>query len=104
MIMKWTNEDVKLVEKFIDIRNKGFYANGGELTTVYNRVLEKNVASTNCGSCIRQRIAELEVALSQFKKQMEVNNTSEENKESTSPNNEAVKADKKKAGRPKKTD
>ena len=102
--MKWTNDDVKLVEKFIDIRNKGFYANGGELTTVYNRVLERNVASTNCGSCIRQRIAELEVALSQFKKQMEVNNTSEENKASTSPNNEAVKADKKKAGRPKKTD
>lgn len=96
MIMKWTNEDVKLVEKFIDIRNKGFYANGGELTTVYNRVLEKNVASTNCGSCIRQRIAELEVALSQFKKQMEVNNTSEENKASTEP--------KKRAGRPKKTD
>lgn len=69
--MKWTNEDVKLVEKFIQIRNKGYYANGGELTEVYNRVLEKNVPPTNCGSCIRARITELENALNQFKKQME---------------------------------
>lgn len=69
--MKWTNEDVKLVEKFIQIRNKGYYANGGELTVVYNRVLEKNVPPTNCGSCIRARITELENALNQFKKQME---------------------------------
>jgi hypothetical protein len=38
------------------------------LTAVYNRVLEKNVASTNCGTCIRQRINELEVALKQYKK------------------------------------
>ena len=69
--MKWTNEDVKLVEKFIQIRNKGYYANGSELTEVYNRVLEKNVPPTNCGSCIRARITELENALNQFKKQME---------------------------------
>jgi len=70
--MKWTNEDVKLVEKFIQIRNKGYYANGSELTEVYNRVLEKNVPPTNCGSCIRARITELENALNQFKKQMEL--------------------------------
>lgn len=69
--MKWTNDDVKLVEKFIQIKNKGYYANGGELTVVYNRVLEKNVPPTNCGSCIRARITELENALNQFKKQME---------------------------------
>lgn len=66
--MKWTNDDISLVEKFIDIKNRGYYANGGELTAVYNRVLEKNVASTNCGTCIRQRINELEVALKQYKK------------------------------------
>lgn len=69
--MKWTNEDVSMVEKFIEIKNKGFYANGTELTEVYNRVLEKSVPPTNCGSCIRQRIQELENALNQFKKQME---------------------------------
>lgn len=70
--MKWTNEDVVLVEKFIDIKNKGFYCDGTQLTTVYNRVLEKSAPPTNCGSCMRQRISELEGALNQFKKTLEV--------------------------------
>lgn len=66
--MKWTSDDVKLVEKFIEIKNKGYYCDGGQLTEVYNRVLEKNVNPTNCGSCIRQRVNELEEALNRFKK------------------------------------
>lgn len=70
--MKWTNEDVVLVEKFIDIKNKGFYCDGGQLTEVYNRVLEKSAPPTNCGSCMRARISELETALNQFKKTLEV--------------------------------
>lgn len=70
--MKWTNEDIVLVEKFIDIKNRGFYCDGAQLTTVYNRVLEKNVAPTSCGSCMRARISELETALNQFKKTLEV--------------------------------
>ena len=82
--MNWTNEDVKLVEKFIEIRNKGFYCDGGQLTEVYNRVLEKSAPPTNCGSCIRQRINELEGALNTFKRlseaqtKQEVDNTKEE--------------------------
>lgn len=85
--MKWTDEDIKLVEKFIEIKRKGFYVDGGQLTQVYNRVLEKSVAPTNCGSCLRQRVQELEDALNRFKKlsetlkQDEVDNTpQEENK------------------------
>lgn len=70
--MKWNNEDVKLVEKFIDIRNRGYYADSAQLNDVYNRVLEKNVAPTSCGSCMRARISELETALNQFKKTLEV--------------------------------
>lgn len=72
--MKWTSDDVLMVEKFIQIKNKGFYCDGGQLTQVYNRVLEKNVPPTNCGSCMRQRISELENALNQFKKQIEIEN------------------------------
>ena len=71
--MKWTNEDVVLVEKFIDIKNRGYYCDGGQLTEVYNRVLEKSAPPTNCGSCMRARIGELETALNQFKKTLEVN-------------------------------
>ena len=71
--MKWTNEDVTMVEKLIDIKNRGYYCDGGQLTEVYNRVLEKNAPPTNCGSCMRARIGELETALNQFKKTLEVN-------------------------------
>ena len=70
--MKWTSDDVTMVEKFIEIKNKGYYCDGGQLTEVYNRVLEKNAPPTNCGSCMRARISELEGALNQFKKTLEV--------------------------------
>lgn len=70
--MKWNDEDVKLVEKFIEIKNKGYYCDGGQLTEVYNRVLEKSAPPTNCGSCMRARISELETALNSFKKTLEV--------------------------------
>ena len=71
--MKWTNDDVMMVEKFIEIKNKGYYCDGGQLTEVYNRVLEKSAPPTNCGSCMRARISELEGALNQIKKTLEVN-------------------------------
>lgn len=70
--MKWTNDDVTMVEKFIEIKNKGYYCDGGQLTEVYNRVLEKSAPPTNCGSCMRARISELETALNSFKKTLEV--------------------------------
>lgn len=64
----FTAEDIKLVKKFIEIRNRGYYASGQQVTEVYNRVLHKNSPSTNCGSCIRGRISELEKALREFEK------------------------------------
>lgn len=92
----WTKEDITLVEKFIDIKNRGYYVDGRQLTEVYNRVLHKNVNVTNCGSCLRQRTNELETALLRFKKQLEVNNTSEEKEEPTEPLNEPKKTGRKK--------
>lgn len=86
--MKWTNDDVTMVEKFIEIKNKGYYCDGGQLTEVYNRVLEKNAPPTNCGSCMRARISELEGALNQFKKTLEV-------KEETQPKAKITKTKKK---------
>lgn len=90
MSINFNDEDIKLVEKFIEIKRKGFYVSGEELTSAYNRILGKNVNPTNCGSCLRQRVQELEDALNRFKKlsetlkQDEVDNTpQEENKELT---------------------
>lgn len=79
---------MQLVEKFIDIRNRGYYASGEQLTEVYNRVLNKRVNPTNCGSCIRQRINELEEALNRFKRQIaleEEQKKAEEPKETKKP-------------------
>lgn len=76
--MIWTDKNVRLVEKFIDIRNRGLYCSGEQLTRVYNEVFEKNVHVTNCSSCMRQRISELEKALNKFKKQMELENKAQE--------------------------
>lgn len=96
----FTKEDIELVEKFIDIKNRGYYCSGEELTKVYNRILHKNVNVTNCGTCLRGRVSELEAALKYFKemckkqeelaqealKDDEVDNVSpEENKETVEP-------------------
>lgn len=106
--MKFTKEDISLIEKFIEIKNKGYYADGGQVTDVYNRVLEKNVNVTNCGSCLRGRITELEDALRRFKtlaKEQETtevdNSTPEENKPTVEPEKEVIE-EKKIVGRPKK--
>ena len=86
--MKWTSEDIQFIEKAIEIKNKGYYLDGGQLTEVYNRVLEKRATPTNCGSCIRQRVTELEAALNQFKS---LNEKVEETKEENKPEQDAMK-------------
>jgi hypothetical protein len=83
--MKWTSDDIKMVEKFIELRNKGFYVDGAQLTEVYNRVLEKNVNPTNCGSCLRQRVNELSEALERFKRFSEA---SKQDEPTTTPEEE----------------
>ena len=85
-MINWTNEDVKLVERFVEIRKKGFYVDSQQLTNTYNRILGKHVANTTCGSCLSQRVRELEAALNQFKRQVEniENKAESEPKESTS--------------------
>jgi hypothetical protein len=75
----WTNEDIEKVEKYIELKNKGYYCDGTQLTNDYNRILEKHVNPTNCGSCIRQRITELEGALNHWKEK-EAKRKEEENK------------------------
>ena len=61
--INWSDEDIKMVEKLIEIKAKGYYADGKQVTDYYNRLLNKHVNPTNCGSCIRQRVGELENAL-----------------------------------------
>ena len=109
-MMNWTEEDIKLVEKFIEVKNKGYYVDGGQVTDVYNRVLDKRVNVTNCGTCIRGRISELEAALRYFKemckKQEELAQEQLKNDEVdnvTPEENKATVDEKKRPGRPKKS-
>lgn len=67
--MIFTEEDKTLVKKFIQIKNRGYYCSGEQLTKVYNRVLEKNRSVTNCSACLRAMVTELEKALRQWEQQ-----------------------------------
>ena len=64
--MNFTEKDKELVRKFINIKKRGLYVDSMQLTEAYNRILDKNVRNTTCGSCMRARIAELETALNKW--------------------------------------
>ena len=59
-------EDAKLIRKFDEIRQKGYYADGNQVTQVYNRIFGTNLSSTSCGSCLRQRIQQMVDTLNHF--------------------------------------
>lgn len=91
--MIWNKEDIEKVEKFIEIRNKGYYCDGAQLTEVYNRVLEKHVNVTNCGSCLRQRVNELAEALERFKRLSEASKPDEPTTTKEEENKELTEAE-----------
>lgn len=105
--MIFTEEDKAAVRKFIEIKNKGYYVNSNVLQKVYNRVLEKNLNPTNCGSCLRARVSELEKALRQWeeqeRKEAEIKAQEALKQEEPTPVKEEEKEEPKKRGRkPKK--
>lgn len=70
MNYNFTEEDIKFVERAIELKNKGYYIDSMQLTEHYNRILNKHVNNTTCGSCMRQRVNELEGALNHYKERM----------------------------------
>lgn len=103
-------EDIKLIRKFEEIKNRGYYASGNEVTAVYNRVFGTSLSSTSCGSCLRGRIQQMVDALNNFEKlskrqeelkaqealkDAQVNNSS-------SDENKPIVEEKRRVGRPKK--
>lgn len=66
--MRINSEDLNLIRKFEDIMQRGYYASGQEVASLYNRVLEKHVNPTNCGACIRRQIQELVEAANRFER------------------------------------
>lgn len=96
----FNKETIELTKKFIEIKNRGLYCSGEQLAKVYNEVLHKNHKTTNCSSCMRAMISELEGALRHFEKLEnkaqeaskieEVDNTQQEAKEA---NTEQIKGE-----------
>lgn len=101
-----SEEDIVLIKKFIDIRNRGHYANAKQLTKVYNDVLHENKRVTTCGSCLRSMTTTLEKALRQYEAEEAQKKAQEELKqEEPTPIKEEEKqapTEQKKRGRPKK--
>lgn len=80
-----SKEDAILIRKFDEIRQKGYYVDSKQLTDVYNRVLNKNVAPTNCSACLRGRVQELVDALK--RQEREEQRKSQEALNNNNPNN-----------------
>lgn len=62
--MTISSSDIKLVEQFHDILNRGYYADSKQVTDEYNKIIRipqglTPVNVTNCATCIRRRILEL---------------------------------------------
>lgn len=102
----WNSEDILMMQKFIEIVKRGSRISGGEITQLYNRVLNKNVNPTNCGSCINQRYKELKQSYDAFeallKEQEEKARALEVLDEFMTPTQEEITQVKK--GRKKKTE
>ena len=101
----FTEENINLIKKFIDIRNRGHFANAKQLTKVYNEVLHENKRVTTCGTCLRGMTTTLEKALRQYEAEEAQKKAQEATKqEEPTPIKEQEKqapTEQKKRGRPK---
>ena len=58
-----SSEDAEFIEFAFSLVNSAKYPSFTKVTEVYNRVYNKQLSSTSCGACIRQRILELKATL-----------------------------------------
>lgn len=58
-----SSEDAEFIEFAYSLINSARYPSFTKVTEVYNRVYNKQLSSTSCGACIRQRILELKATL-----------------------------------------
>ena len=58
-----SSEDAKFIEFAFSLVNSAKFPSFTKVTEVYNRVFNKQLSSTSCAQCIRQRILELKATL-----------------------------------------
>ena len=62
--MTISSEDVRLIEQFHDILNRGYFCDSKQVSDEYNKLIRipqglTPVNVTNCATCLRRRILEL---------------------------------------------
>ena len=82
-----SSEDAEFIEFAYSLINSAKYPSFTKVTEVYNRVYNKQLSSTSCGACIRQRILELKATLDKLNEEIlkennEIKNGGEIKKES----------------------
>ena len=83
-----SSEDAEFIDFAYKLINSAKYPSFTKVTEVYNRVYNKQLSSTSCGACIRQRILELKATLDKIneeilkeKEEKEIIPSNTENKE-----------------------
>ena len=65
-----SSEDAEFIEFAFSLVNTSRYPSFTKVTEVYNRVFNKQLSSTSCGACIRQRILELKATLDKINEEI----------------------------------
>ena len=66
-----TDSNMEKIRKFKHMLSSSYYADGGEVTEVYNEVFGRHERPTNCGTCIRQRMVQLVGAMEAIERRLE---------------------------------
>ena len=65
-----SSEDAKFIEFAYNLVNSAKFPSFTKVTEVYNRVYNKQLSSTSCAQCIRQRILELKNTLDKLNEEI----------------------------------
>ena len=65
-----SSEDAEFIEFAYSLINSAKYPSFTKVTEVYNRVYNKQLSSTSCGACVRQRILELKNTLDKLNEEI----------------------------------
>ena len=65
-----SSEDAKFIEFAYNLVNSAKFPSFTKVTEIYNRVYNKQLSSTSCAQCIRQRILELKNTLDKLNEEI----------------------------------
>ena len=65
-----SSDDAEFIEFAYSLINSAKYPSFTKVTEVYNRVYNKQLSSTSCGACIRQRVLELKNTLDKLNEEI----------------------------------